>query len=247
MADDVLEDKLKKFQSFMKDVKQIEQRDGVLTSDKQVERLTKPGSKYLNLNPYEVLLITPDFDKDASKKQYRKLSILVHPDKNLENNDAAQKAFDAVKHAHEILQNPEEVKRIKLILDEAENAVKVKLKEKRKEVKKLCPTAVIPEDEDPQIFAKFKRAVTATLFADNEILKEELKERQQQEKKRELDAEAEEEGKAKKQKDFEKQWDETRTTRVDDWRSFQTNATNKAKKKKTFKSFKPPSLKPEAR
>lgn len=35
-------------------MKDVEKRDAVLTSDKQIERLVKPGSKYLNLNPYEV-------------------------------------------------------------------------------------------------------------------------------------------------------------------------------------------------
>ena len=35
-------------------VKQIEKRDSVLTSAQQIDRLLKPGSKYLNLNPYEV-------------------------------------------------------------------------------------------------------------------------------------------------------------------------------------------------
>ena len=35
-------------------MKDIERRDADLTNDKQIERLTKSGSKYLNLNPYEV-------------------------------------------------------------------------------------------------------------------------------------------------------------------------------------------------
>ncbi len=35
-------------------VKAIEKRDSVLTSSQQIDRLLKPGSKYLNLNPYEV-------------------------------------------------------------------------------------------------------------------------------------------------------------------------------------------------
>ena len=38
-------------------MKDIEKRDQVLTSDQQIDRLTKAGSKYLNLNPYEVCFI----------------------------------------------------------------------------------------------------------------------------------------------------------------------------------------------
>jgi len=245
MAD--IEQKLQNFQTFIKDVKNIEQRDGVLTSDKQIERLTKPGSKYLNLNPYEVLLITPDYTPDLVKKQFRKLSILVHPDKNIDDKERAQKAFDAVNNANKMLQDPEEVKRIKLVLEEAESTFTSKLKDKRTEAKKVSPTASIPEDSDPEAYAKLKRAVTAKIFADNEILRQEKLERQQQEKKREADNAAEEEVRAKKQKDFEKEWDETRCNRVEDWRQFQNNATKKAKKKKTLKSFKPPAIKPESR
>ena len=35
-------------------VKEIEKRDSVLTGPQQIERLTRPGSTYFNLNPYEV-------------------------------------------------------------------------------------------------------------------------------------------------------------------------------------------------
>lgn len=39
-------------------VKQIEKRDSVLTSKNQIDRLTRPGSSYFNLNPFEVSLST---------------------------------------------------------------------------------------------------------------------------------------------------------------------------------------------
>lgn len=35
-------------------VKEIEKRDSVLTGPQQIDRLTRPGSTYFNLNPYEV-------------------------------------------------------------------------------------------------------------------------------------------------------------------------------------------------
>lgn len=43
-----------KFLSLLFQVKQIEKRDSVLTSKNQIERLTRPGSSYFNLNPFEV-------------------------------------------------------------------------------------------------------------------------------------------------------------------------------------------------
>ena len=35
-------------------VKAIEERDSVLTSKQQIDRLNRPGSTYFNLNPFDV-------------------------------------------------------------------------------------------------------------------------------------------------------------------------------------------------
>lgn len=64
-------------------MKEIEKRDSVLTPKQQIERLLRPGSTYFNLNPFEVLQVEPDATLDEIKKKYRRLSILVHPDKNI--------------------------------------------------------------------------------------------------------------------------------------------------------------------
>ena len=44
--------------------------------------MTKPGSKYGNLNPFAVLMVGYDADENTTRKSFRKLSILTHPDKN---------------------------------------------------------------------------------------------------------------------------------------------------------------------
>lgn len=236
----------KLFQSFMQDVKDIERRDEVLTSEKQIERLTKPGSKYLNLNPYEVFQISPKADPAEIKKQYRKLSILVHPDKNPERRELADKAFEALNEANKALQDEEQIKKAKLLLEEAQAMLESQLKDKRREAKRLSPTAIIPEDDSPEAYFRLQRAITAKLFADNAIRKQELIDRQQQEKKRERENELDEEESSKRQKEMDKQWDDGRTNRVSNWRDFQKKATKKEKKHKQ-KFFRPPSLKPEAR
>ena len=63
-------------------MKAVEKRDAVLTKEQQIERLTKPGSKYGNLNPFAVLMVGYDADENTTRKSFRKLSILTHPDKN---------------------------------------------------------------------------------------------------------------------------------------------------------------------
>ena len=75
-------------------MKHIEKRDSVLTPKQQIERLLRPGSSYFNLNPFEVLQIDPDSSIDETRTKYKRLSILVHPDKNQDDKERAQAAFD---------------------------------------------------------------------------------------------------------------------------------------------------------
>ena len=46
------------FISWISQVKAIEKKDSVWTSDQQIKRLLRPGSTYFNLNPYEVSSIS---------------------------------------------------------------------------------------------------------------------------------------------------------------------------------------------
>lgn len=86
-------------------MKKIEARDSVLTPDQQINRLLRPGSTYFNLNPFEVLQVEPETPVDLIKKKYRSLSILVHPDKNQNNKERAQLAFDSLAKAWKTLEN----------------------------------------------------------------------------------------------------------------------------------------------
>ena len=88
-----------RFEAFYADLKQTEKKDAVLTSTQQIDRLLRPGSTYRNLNPYEVLGVNADDAMDVVKKKFRRLSILVHPDKNQDDAERAMSAFDAVKKA----------------------------------------------------------------------------------------------------------------------------------------------------
>lgn len=85
--------KEQKFAAFLFEVGLIENRDKKWTSSEQIERLTKPGAKYRNLNPFEVLQLDPGAEPNVIKKQYRKLSILCHPDKNPNQRELAEQAF----------------------------------------------------------------------------------------------------------------------------------------------------------
>lgn len=102
-------------------MKQIEARDSVLTSDQQITRLLRPGSTYFNLNPFEVLQLEPETNIEQIKKRYRSLSFLVHPDKNQNDKERAQSAFEAINRAWKILENDNTRKRCLDIYEEAKD------------------------------------------------------------------------------------------------------------------------------
>ncbi|KAJ8930775.1 hypothetical protein NQ314_016386, partial [Rhamnusium bicolor] len=174
MARNVAPEKDVKFDEFYTEVKEIEKRDSVLTPKQQIERLLRPGSTYRNLNPFDVLQVEPDTALEEIKKKYRRLSILVHPDKNQDDPERAQQAFEAVNKAWKTLESEETRKKCLDIIEEAVGRTDIMLAEKRKKAKKEGKDG-IPED-DP---AKYKHAIyvlTMKLFADMERKRRELAE-----------------------------------------------------------------------
>lgn len=91
----------------------------MLTPKQQIDRLLRPGSTYFNLNPFEVLQVDPDTPIEEVKKKYRRYSILVHPDKNQDDADRAQQAFEIVNKAWKTLENEETRKKCLDIVEEA--------------------------------------------------------------------------------------------------------------------------------
>lgn len=57
-------------------------------------------------NHYQTLGVAPDADANAITKAYRKQSLAVHPDKNLEDKEASEAAFKKVSDAYQVLNDP---------------------------------------------------------------------------------------------------------------------------------------------
>eukprot|EP00041_Stephanoeca_diplocostata_P024997 m.644462 g.644462 ORF g.644462 m.644462 type:complete len:172 (+) comp22649_c0_seq5:104-619(+) len=125
-----------KLGAFFAEVKTIEKRDEVWTAEKQISRLTKPGSSYRNINPYEVLLIDRDATEQEIKKQTRKLQFLVHPDKNRDNAEMAKQAFEEIGEAKKKLADEEKMAYVNKVLDEADQKTQFELDQKRAEGRK---------------------------------------------------------------------------------------------------------------
>eukprot|EP00095_Tigriopus_kingsejongensis_P010282 snap_masked-scaffold474_size162001-processed-gene-0.12 protein:Tk10282 transcript:snap_masked-scaffold474_size162001-processed-gene-0.12-mRNA-1 annotation:"conserved hypothetical protein" len=258
------------FEAFYTELKATEKRDSVLTSDQQIDRLLRPGSTYRNLNPFEVLQLDPGTAPEEVRKKYRRLSILVHPDKNPKNVERAQAAFDAVKKAYEMLDDVKTRAQCMEIVEEAEGRTRLTVEEKRKQRKKQGLSAAVEED-DP---AKLKQAVHVLimkLFADLERKRrtQEQKISDQAAKKRADELATEE--RRNMEKEFHKNWEESRQGRVNSWQTFKAGSSSgpsagppaepirappptsgpakKKVKKKKFSplGFRPPKTKPESR
>ncbi|KAM8884228.1 dnaJ homolog subfamily C member 8 [Synchiropus picturatus] len=232
------------FQNFYSEVKQIEKRDSVLTSKQQIDRLLRPGSSYFNLNPFEVLQIDPEATNDELKKRFRALSILVHPDKNQDDAERAQKAFEAVDKAYKLLLDPEQKGRALDVINAGKEYVEHMIKEKRKQLKKEGKAQYVEED-DPEVFKQAVYKQTMKLFAELAIKRKERETKEMHERKRAREEEIEAAEKAKRDREWQKNFEETRDGRVDSWRNFQAKGKSKEKKNRSF--LKPPKVKMEQR
>ncbi|MCL4138514.1 UNVERIFIED_CONTAM: hypothetical protein GTU68_054889 [Idotea baltica] len=230
----------KHFDEFYVELKETEKRDSVLTPKHQINRLLRPGSSYANLNPFQVLEVDPSTPIEEIKKKFRRLSILVHPDKNLEDKDRAQRAFDELTKSYRVLENEETRKKCLEIVEEAEAIVKKRVEERKRQLKKEGKDTKVDEDDSD----KLKRAIyvqTMKLFADLERKRRQQEQRDMEERKRKREEEIEDEEKKKVEKEWQKNFEESREERVNSWKDFQKG------KSKKFKGFKPPKHKAESR
>jgi len=233
------------FAKYLTEVKQIEEADKVLTSDQQIARLNRPGSKYFNLNPFDVLQVSHETSNEEVRKKYRKLSILVHPDKNPEDKERAQKAFDAVKKSWETLNSEKAREECLNVVQDAKDRLDTKLKQKKKKLKKEGKSSEIPED-DSFTYQKELHKETCKLFADLAVVRKELETRQMNEKKRQREQEMKQQEELKMKKEWDKNYEESREERVSSWQDF-TKTAKKRKSSKASKPFKPPKVKMEKR
>ncbi|XP_037519881.1 dnaJ homolog subfamily C member 8 [Rhipicephalus sanguineus] len=225
-------------QSFFTEVKEIEKRDSVLTPKQQIDRLLRPGSTYFNLNPFEVLQISPEAPIEDVKKQYRRLSILVHPDKNPDDRERAQKAFDVINKAYKSLEDEQQRQRALEVIEEAKGRTDMMVEEKRKKQRKAGKGDKVEED-DPEKYNHAVYVLTTKLFADMERKRRQQEDRDQEERKRKREAEIREQEKAQQEKEWQKNYEESRENRVSSWKNFQTG--------KKSKTYKPPKHRAETR
>lgn len=183
----------------------------------------------MNLNPYAVLQVPITATDDEIKKSYRHLSRHVHPDKNPQDRDRAQEAFEAVNKAYKMLTEADIIEKCKQVVAIAKQRVDEQLQKEKG--KSDAPIDKVKYDKD-------MLTETYKLFAEVEKRRIQLEERDASERKRKREQEIELETKRKNIKEKEETWEKGRDERVNSWRTFATG-----KGKKTVGELKPPKLK----
>jgi len=219
-----------------------------------IARLTKPGAKYMNLNPWRVMELDHTASDSDVKKAYKKMSLLCHPDRNRDNVELAQTAFDALKKANEILMDTKRKEECLGVLQEAQERVSrhlIKEKEKAAKQAKIEKRDIKVELAVKENFTKAVEKETTKLFADMDMAHKERVQREQVRKAQEVDLENEQLEYAKMCKEYNKNFNESRQQRVDSWYKFEKKKEKKGKKDKKLTSkykvgtFKPPKRKTE--
>lgn len=174
----------------------------------------------------------------------------MHPDKNSDDKERAEKAFEIINKAWKLLENEGTRKRCLEIYEEARQKTDMMISEKRKKLKREGRGyEKIPEDEP----AQKKHCIYVTvmkLFADLERKRQQIEQRDMEERKRKREQEIEEEEQKEIQKEFAKNFEESREARVSSWQKFQSGESKKSKKSKkapTGSTFLPPKVKAETR
>ena len=210
--------------AFLQEVnKLIEMEPEKMTGAQHIDRLFRPGSKYFNMNPFEVLGLDWDADPDAVKKAYRRMSVQVHPDKN-PDNPLADQAFQIVKAAADRLDDEERLGFCQRICKAAHDAVeRKKAAAKKKKRKENAETGSIddsvPED-DPHKFKMAVKIMISRMFAEFEQRKKQLEAKDKEMKKAAQEEQAEKEFMEALKKKEEKLWEKTRQKRVNSWRAW---------------------------
>ncbi|KAL8870850.1 MAG: hypothetical protein Q9174_003196 [Haloplaca sp. 1 TL-2023] len=200
----------------------LEKEASEFNKDAEIDRILKS----FKLDAYAVLNLQPGIPDSQIKIQYRKLSLLIHPDKT--SNPLAPDAFDRLKKAQTVLL--EDASRTHL--DECIADARMLLMRERK------LTVDSPEVKEPDTeFLAAWRKKTVEVLVDAEHRRRKQMKAQMQEEGREQRKVDEEVESRKRRREHEVKWEETREGRIGSWRDFQKGAPKaggevKGKKKK---------------
>ncbi|KKY27506.1 hypothetical protein UCRPC4_g01101 [Phaeomoniella chlamydospora] len=173
--------------------------------DAEIDRILSA----FRLDSYAVLDLQPGVPDSDIKVQYRKKSLLIHPDKT--KNPLAPEAFDRLKKAHTALLE----EKTRTHLDECIADARTLLIREKKLSKD--DTEVLQSEE----FRVEWRKKTIEVLVEAEARKRRQLKAQMQEEGRAQKKEDDELQERKRKRDEQQRWEDTREERIGNWRDFQ--------------------------
>ncbi|KAK2424320.1 hypothetical protein P8452_53341 [Trifolium repens] len=196
------------------------------------------------LNPFEHLNLSFDSSIDEVKKQYRKISLMVHPDKC--KHPQAKEAFGALAKAQQLLLDPNERDYLLSQVSSAKEELRVKRKKHLKKDTASKMKSLVDEgkyDKQYEQSEEFKQELklkVRELLTEKEWRRRKMQMRISEEEGRLKKDEEEQKEVWKRKREHEEEWEGTREKRVSSWRDFM-----KGGKKNKKGEIRPPKLKTE--
>jgi len=182
-----------------------------------IEEILQKNYKWKNLNPFRVFRLGVDANIEDIKLRYKRLSGRTHPDKNINDKERAEKAFDEVKKCYEILKDDN---RRELAISYVQAGEEMATREYNKS-----------ETLSSLDLENMKAVEVMKIFAQVEKGRQDLEQKELDTKKRERNNEDADRDKLRADYKKEKSWqrEDRVENRVGGWRDF----GNKKKKRKT--------------
>ncbi|KAL2214907.1 hypothetical protein M432DRAFT_628328 [Thermoascus aurantiacus ATCC 26904] len=201
----------------------LEKEASEFAKDAEIDRIRKA----FPLDAYAVLDLQPGVPESDIRLQYKKKSLLIHPDKT--SNPAAPDAFDRLKKAQMTLLD----EKARAHLDECiADARRLLIREHKY-------TLDSPELKTEEFKREWRQKTVEVLIEEEARRRRQLKAKMQEEGREKRKEEEEMEARRRK-KEAEKAWEETRESRIESWRDWQRGIAKKKeegekKKKKKMK------------
>ncbi|KAH3758208.1 DnaJ protein subfamily C member 8 [Pelomyxa schiedti] len=191
-------------------------------------------------NPYDQLESTPEMALNEIRSHYKRLTLIVHPDKCA--HPRSGEAIAALSKAIKICENP--TQRLPFIEVTEKSREKVNADWKSQGLERT------PENEEAYLYDL--RRETHAMIIDIEARLQKADEMQRANDKRVKEERQKLQEQIKQQEEQEKKWEERRSERVASWREFVTKKGGGPKSKKpkvttTGKPIKPPKVRKESR
>lgn len=124
------------------------------------------------------------------------------------------------------------------LITDARLKVEKTIEEKRRKARREGKSETVPED-DPTEMRRIVHSEACRLFADLERLRREAVRRDEAERKRKLMEVEQERDRVQREREFQKNYEDSREDRVNSWRSFQSGAMKRGATGSGLKAPKP--------